>query len=135
MDWQAIGGTWGCATSKLNTWKPNGYGHIPFPHFDRIIRDIGRRHTLLGRYAQRYFEDIKSHVLSLCKVLAPRARCHYIVGNSKFYDTLLPVEGIYASLFVDAGFTDVHVETIRKRTSKKELYEFIVHAHAPRATP
>ncbi|MBN2131692.1 MAG: hypothetical protein JW741_19490 [Sedimentisphaerales bacterium] len=130
LDWKAIGGTWGCATSMLNTWTPSGDGHIAFPQFDRIIRDIGQGHTLLGRYVHRYFEDIKSHVLSLRKVLAPGARCHYIVGNSKFYDTLLPVEEIYAALFDDAGFINVQVETIRKRTSKKELYEFIVNAHA-----
>jgi hypothetical protein len=130
LDWKAIGGTWGCATSMLNTWTPSGDGQIPFPQFDRIIRDIGQGHTLLGRYVHRYFEDIKSHVLSLRKVLAPGARCHYIVGNSKFYDTLLPVEEIYAALFEDAGLIHVHVDTIRKRTSKKELYEFIVHACA-----
>ncbi len=129
LDWKAIGGTWGCATSLLNTWTPNGHGDIPFPHFDRIVSDIGRGHALLGRYVHKYFEDIKQHILGLKTLLAPRARCHYIVGNSKFYDTLLPVEGIYAALFEDAGFVAVRVETIRKRTSKKELYEFVVHAH------
>ncbi|MGD0387393.1 MAG: SAM-dependent methyltransferase [Tepidisphaeraceae bacterium] len=131
LDWKAIGGTWGCATSMLSKWTPNSHGEIPFPHFDRIIRDIGKGHALLGRYVHKYFQDIKGHISSLRSVLAPGARCHYIVGNSKFYDTMLPVEGIYATLFEDAGFAKVSVETIRKRTSKKELYEFIVHAHAP----
>ncbi len=79
----------------------------------------------------KYFEDIRGHIEGLRSVLAPGARCHYIVGNSKFYDTMLPVEGIYAALFEDAGFANVRVATIRKRTSKKELYEFIVHAHMP----
>jgi hypothetical protein len=132
LDWNAIGGTWGCATSMLNTWTPNGHGDIPFPHFDRIVREISKRHVLLGRYVHKYFNDIKVHIFGLRKVLAPGARCHYIVGNSKFYDTVLPVEDIYAALFGDAGFVDVSVETIRKRTSKKELYEFVVHAHMPR---
>jgi hypothetical protein len=27
---------------------------------------------------------------------------------------------------------DISIETIRKRTSKKELFEFIVHAHTRR---
>ena len=66
------------------------------------------------------------------EVLAPGAHCHYIVGNSKFYDTLLPVERIYAAMFEDAEFVNVCVETIRKRTSKKELYEFVVHADMPK---
>jgi len=131
LDWQAIGGTWGCATSLLNAWKPNGHAGIPFQHFDNIVRDISKCHALLGRYVHKYFEDIKTHILGLRQVLAARARCHYIVGNSKFYDTMLPVEGIYAALFEDAGFVHVSIETIRKRTSKRELYEFIVHAQAP----
>ncbi|MEK6644325.1 MAG: SAM-dependent methyltransferase [Planctomycetota bacterium] len=131
LDWKAIGGTWGCATSMLNTWKSNGHGDIPFPHFDHIIHEIGQGHRLLGRYVHKYFEDIKCHMVGLCEVLAPGAHCHYIVGNSKFYDTMLPVEGIYAAMFEDVGFVDVSVETIRKRTSKKELYEFVVHAFAP----
>ncbi|MCC6444528.1 MAG: hypothetical protein IT210_13865 [Armatimonadetes bacterium] len=52
----------------------------------------------------------------------------YIVGNSKFYDVLLPVEEIFAALFKAAGFTGVNVHTLRKRTSKKELFEYIVSA-------
>jgi hypothetical protein len=135
LDWKAIGGTWGCATSMLNKWTPNGHGRIPYPNFDRIVHDIGEGHALLGRYVHKYFEDIRCHILGLKTVLAPGARCHYIVGNSKFYDTLLPVESIYAALFEDAGFVDVNIETIRKRTSKKELYEFVVHAHMSRAIP
>ncbi len=131
LDWQAIGGTWGCATSMLNTWKPNGHGDIPFAEFNRIVREIGAGHALLGRYVHKYFEDIKGHIVGLSNVLASGARCHYIVGNSKFYDTMLPVEEIYAALFRDAGFVGVKVETIRKRTSKKELFEFIVHANYP----
>lgn len=131
LDWKAIGGTWGCATSLLNTWTPSEGGGIPFPHFERIVSDIGKGNALLGRYVHKYFEDIKCHILGLKNLLARGARCHYIVGNSKFYETMLPVEGIYAAMFEDAGFVNVRVETIRKRTSKKELYEFIVHAHAP----
>jgi hypothetical protein len=67
LDWQAIGGTWGCA----------------------------------------------------------------IVGNSKFYDVMLPVEEIFASMFEGAGFTSCRIDTIRKRTSKKELFEFVVSARKP----
>jgi hypothetical protein len=51
---------------------------------------------------------------------------NYVVGNSKFYDVLLPVEQIFAAMFREAGFNDVAVRTLRKRTSKKELYEYLV---------
>jgi len=131
LDWQAIGGTWGCATSLLNKWQPNGHGGIPFRGFDRIVQDIGKGHSLLGPYVHKYFQDIKQHIMNLKNLLSPGARCHYIVGNSKFFDTIVPVEQIYAALFADTGFADVSVEAIRKRTSKKELFEFVVHAHMP----
>lgn len=131
LDWQAIGGTWGCATSLLNTWSPGDSEGIPFVRFDRIVSAIGQKHVLLGRYVERYFHDIKGHIAALEHVIAPAAKCHYIVGNSKFYETVLPVEEIYAAMFEDAGFERVRIDTIRKRTSKKELYEFIVHAERP----
>ncbi len=60
--------------------------------------------------------------------LASGARVHYVVGNSKFYDVLLPTEEIYASLFASVELSDISIERIRKRTSKKELFEFVVHA-------
>ena len=37
-----------------------------------------------------------------------------------------------AALFADAGFTDVGWKAIRKRNSKKELFEYVVHAAAPK---
>jgi hypothetical protein len=58
----------------------------------------------------------------------PGGRIAYIVGNSKFYDVLVPVEEVYAGLFRSAGFQEIRIDTIRKRTSKKELYEYVVSA-------
>lgn len=131
LDWQAIGGTWGCATSLLNSWEASKTTTIPFDGFDRIVREISNGHKALGRYVHKYFEDMAGHIDSLKAVLAHGARCHYIVGNSKFYNTLLPVEQIFASLFERAGFKRVRVETLRKRTSKKELFEYCVYAEKP----
>ena len=130
LDWSAIGGTWGCATSRLAAWRPNEALTIPYPGFDPMIARIQDVHPLLGRYVHKYFEDIKEHLASLRRVVALGATCHYIVGNSKFYDTLVPTEEIYAALLEDAGFAEVRIERLRKRNSKKELYEFVVHARA-----
>ena len=44
---------------------------------------------------------------------------------------MLPVEHIYAALFASAGFIDVDIRVIRKRTSKKELYKYVVSARKP----
>jgi len=53
------------------------------------------------------------------------------MGNSKFYDTLVPVEKLYAALLAQLGFEHIVVEPIRKRNSKKELVEFCVQARQP----
>ena len=106
-------------------------GNVAYRHFNGIVSAISEQHPLLGKYVHRYFDDIKRHLQSLRKVVTPKARCFYIVGNSKFYDTMLPVEEIYAALFEDAGIRYVGWKAIRKRNSKKELFEFVVHAVAP----
>lgn len=128
LDWQAIGGTWGCATSNLAKWNARRDDSIPYARFDRIVAQIGSAHDLLGRYVHKYFADIKAHLASLRSVMASGGRCWYVVGNSKFYDTLLPVEEIYAALFEDLGYVQVRIDRLRKRTSKKELYEYVVEA-------
>jgi hypothetical protein len=68
------------------------------------------------------------HVAELSAVMEPGATAHYIVGNSKFYDTLLPVQDIYAGMFAASGFTDIKVRAFRKRSSKRELFEYLVSA-------
>lgn len=131
LDWQAIGGTWGCATSNLSRWMQDGHISIPFVNFDAILAGIAAHSPLLSRYVQKYFHDMVLHCAELVRVVKPGGTIHYIVGNSKFYDVLLPVEQIYAALFQEAGLEDVDVRTIRKRTSKKELYEYVVSARKP----
>ena len=131
MDWQAIGGTWGCATSNVGKWQPTEDRPIPYDDFKDILARIAQQSPLLSRYVHKYFYDMVSHVEGLRTVLKPEGRIHYIVGNSKFYDVLLPVEGIFAALFQAAGFEDVEIKTIRKRSSKKELFEYVVSARKP----
>lgn len=130
LDWEAIGGTWGCATSNLTKWKPNTA--IDRPDGLRDICDrIGARSTTLGQYVLKYFEDMAIHVSQLPGLLRPGGSVHYVVGNSRFYDVLLPVERLFADLFERAGLVDVSIDCIRKRTSKRELFEFVVSARRP----
>lgn len=131
LDWTAIGGTWGCATSNLAKWVPTAGRVVPFEGFTEILDSIRHTSDLLSTYVQKYFEDMVVHSGELYKVVAPGGRLHYIVGNSKFYDVLLPVENIYAAMFREVGFQDVTVKVIRKRSSKKELFEYIVSARKP----
>lgn len=131
LDWQAIGGTWGCASSNVSKWiVPEGVT-VPFDGFDNIIASIAARSALLSNYVRKYFCDMVEHCNGLFSVVKHGGTVHYVVGNSKFYDTMLPVEAIYAAMFGAAGFVDVSVKTIRKRSSKRELFEFIVSARKP----
>jgi len=131
MDWEAIGGTWGIATSRLSKWKRNSSAFSPL-YLERIIKAISESDTvsgsLLSKYIDKYFEDIWQHLVSAKKIMKPKSAINYIVGNSKFYDIVVPVEQIYRDMLKEAGFKKVEVRILRKRNSKKELFEFQVSA-------
>jgi hypothetical protein len=131
LDWTAIGGTWGTATSRAGKWQPTDDRVIAYEPFLSIIEKIaeeGANGLLLSRYVHKYFFDMVEHINHIHAVMEPGATAHYIVGNSKFYDTMLPVQEIYAGMFTAAGFENVKVRAFRKRSSKKELFEFLVEA-------
>lgn len=131
LDWQAIGGTWGCATSNVGKWEPATATRVPYDGFESILEKIAVRSPLLSRYVHKYFYDMVQHCNELFAVTATGGEIHYIVGNSKFYDVLLPVEEIFAALFQFVGFKEVQIKAIRKRSSKKELFEYVVSATKP----
>jgi hypothetical protein len=129
LDWQAIGGTWGIATSRLADWRPLSDAFVPEAlntAVETISRPANANGSLLANYVAKYFEDMWRHIADLRKVLREGAVVHYIVGNSTFYGTLLPVEEIYKDMLEHAGFRDVRIARIRKRNSKAELYEYDV---------
>ena len=134
LDWTAIGGTWGTATSRLNDWKrpPDALSN---KSLDEIIEKVAnadnKNGKLLSKYIDKYFDDMWSHFRGLGDVLTPGADVHYIVGNSTFYGTLLPVEQLYATMMAQVGFHSIECRTLRKRNSKKELIEFDVTAVWP----
>jgi SAM-dependent methyltransferase len=132
LDWRAIGGTWGAATSRLGRWRRDAVVAVPFAGFDKVVTRIERHEPLLARYVERYFEDMTHHTRSLRRVIAPGGRVQYVVGNSKFYDVLLPAQEIFAALFEHAGFGRTKIHVLRKRTSKRELFEYLVEAELPR---
>lgn len=129
LDWQAIGGTWGIATSRLETWQADG-ARLQYPGFDEIIEKIGMQSPVLANYVHKYFSDILTHLESLYSALSPGAKVFYTVGNSRFFHTLVPTELIYVHLLERCGFVDTQVELIRKRNSKKEL---LVHSFCKKA--
>lgn len=134
LDWEAIGGTWGVATSRLLT-TDRSQAAFRDEQLDRfmggVVREENKNGALLANYVSKYFDDIWQHLGCLGAVLRPGAEVHYIVGNSTFYGVLLPVEKLYAEMLRRLGFVDVSYRAIRKRNSKKELFEFDVSAKWP----
>ena len=131
MDWLAIGGTWGIATSRLANWQRSSAGFYP-AYFNTILSRIRKADrmsgVLLSNYVAKYFEDMWCHIKDIANVMTMNGTVHYIIGNSRFYDTVIPVERLYADMLTEAGFKEAQIIRIRKRNSKKELYEFDVSA-------
>ncbi len=126
LDWQAIGGTWGSATSRVAAWQASGKS--PLVGLDSLVERIAGESDVLSRYVLKYFFDMLSHVRSISRVMACGGQVHYVVGNSKFFDVLVPVERLFAEIFELCGFRGATVLELRKRTSKRELYEYLVSA-------
>lgn len=131
LDWQAIGGTWGIATSKVGHWIPDASAAPTLSGLVELLPRIGEHSPLLARYVQKYFYDMRMHINQLPAIMKPGGTAHYIVGNSKFYDVVVPVEHLFAEMFDSAGFERIQVEVIRKRSSKRELFEYVVSAQKP----
>jgi len=126
LDWRAIGGTWGVATSKLSRWRATT--ELELRGLSSLVQRIERESPVLARYVERYFCDMDQHVGGLARVLAPGARANYVVGNSKFFDVIVPAEKLFAELFRRHGLKNVKTRVLRRRTSKKELFEYLVSA-------
>jgi hypothetical protein len=131
LDWEAVGGTWGSATSKLSDWEP-GEGAFESALLDLALAGIRRADNrsaeVLARYVHKYFVDMNQHFQAVRAAVRSGGTLHYVIGNSTFYGNLVPAETLYQEMMLGAGFSDVGIEVIRKRNSKKELFEFEVSA-------
>lgn len=128
LDWRTIGGTWGAATSNLGSWSPAPDAPAPDAALTAQLDTIAEQSPILANYVRKYFHDMRAHLESLATVLRPGGRAFFVVGNSKFYDVVVPVQDVLARQFESVGFHAVEVRTLRKRTSKKELYEYLICA-------
>ena len=132
LDWDAIGGTWGIATSRLTEWGPQVETYYPDSlkkSLIQISQSNSKSGHILSNYVAKYFEDMWQHFNAIHKVLKPGAELHYIIGNSKFYEIMVHAENIYSEMMSKVGFQNIQIKTIRKRNSKKELFEFDVIGH------
>jgi hypothetical protein len=125
LEVDAIGGTWGKATSILE--RDVGYRSAMVARALRgIPESVGRHGRLMQNYVIKYFNDIETHVESLVPFLRKRARLAYVIGNSKFYGVTLPSDEILADVCEAHRLRVVSIERMRRRNSKSGLYEAVV---------
>jgi 16S rRNA G966 N2-methylase RsmD len=134
LDWRAIGGTWGAATHRLKTWELPPTANVP-PMILAIAKKVAATRKpaakIMANYILRYFADMTVHVEALASVMRHGGRFHYVVGNSSFYGNVVETEKALMHIFVRAGFVNVRARALRKRTSKTELFEYVVEGAFP----
>ena len=130
LDWKAIGGTWGVATSRLQDWTSN---ELELPKFldivvSQILETKKKNALLMANYVWKYFHDMHLHLQNLRSSLKKGAVLAYIVGNSSFYGVQVQTEKLLEDSLKSLGFTNIGSKVVRKRNSKKELFEYCVYA-------
>ena len=130
LDWKAIGGTWGVATSRLQDWTPN---ELELPNslklvVCQILKTEKKNASLMANYVWKYFHDMHLHFQNLRTSLRKGAVLSYIVGNSSFYGVQVQTEKLLEDSLKSLGFTNISNKIVRKRNSKKELFEYCIYA-------
>jgi DNA modification methylase len=130
LDWEAIGGTWGTATSNLKKWQPVNT-NLPerlYEVCEKIKTSEDKNSEVMSLYVHKYFDDMYSHLVSLRKLLKNNAKLNYIVGNSSFYGNFVDTEKILLESMRNIGYKEIQIQNIRRRNTKKGLYEFNVRS-------
>lgn len=130
LDWEAIGGTWGVATSRLKEWQPTR-DDLPdelYTVCGQIAQSDNKNALLMSQYVKKYFHDMHGHFDALRQTLTAGARLRYIVGNSTFYGTHVNTEQLFQSSLAALGYQNISHKIVRKRNSKKELFEYCIAA-------
>jgi DNA modification methylase len=126
LDWTAVGGTWGIATSRLQEWAPSHEIRMPSLHgvVEKIKSSNGQYGEILSRYVQKYFYDMDRHIAAIKHALKCGGEIHYIIGNSVFYGVHVPTAELYEESLRNHGFSNVATQIIRKRNCNKSLFEY-----------
>jgi DNA modification methylase len=128
LDWEAIGGTWGTATSNLKNWTPTNH-NLPSRLYD-VCEKIGKcedkNAEVMSKYVHKYFDNIYSHLLKMSFLLKQNAKVNYIVGNSSFYGHFVETQDFIAESMKQIGYKQTKINTIRRRNTKKGLLEYNV---------
>jgi hypothetical protein len=125
LETDAIGGTWGKATSVLAAGVDPANPLIE-TLLEPYITNIDPAGALMASYVIKYFNDLYDHASEISNVCPGRCRLAYVIGNSKFFGHPLPSDEILASIFGHHGFELERIDRMRRRQSKTGLYEAVV---------
>lgn len=124
IDLNAIGGTWGRATSILQNKLISVPDEImPFLSY---YEELKEKSVLMCNYATKYFIDLSRHIKALKKVVNENFRGAYVVGNSRLSGVEIFTETILGKIFEQEGFSVDKIISFRKRGGKQRLYETAV---------
>lgn len=130
IDWNCIGGTWGSATSRLISWKPEE--DINFSLLagcvEKILNTNMENSKLMSIYVHKYFHDMYLHIRRLYSILNNNSDVYYIIGNSTFFGINVDSDLLYKKIFEMCGFNDITSAVIRKRNCNKNLFEYCITA-------
>ena len=100
----------------------------------------GKRHGFARLYPKvlvEYFGGMKRHFEDVVKILAPDARCAYVVGDqSSYLQVPIPTAQILAELAREIGFRNVRITRWRFRwstTTSRRIDENILLMRRPKA--
>ncbi len=125
LETEAIGGTWGKATSVLSSGITPANPLIE-SLLEPYMKAIDAAGPLMASYVTKYFNDMYVHASEIAKVCADRCRLAYVIGNSQFYGHPLPADAILAGVFDHFDFALDRIDRMRRRQSKTGLYEALV---------
>lgn len=131
LDWEAIGGTWGSATSKLKDWESLNIAEMPLSLIEtcsKIESSDAKNGRTMAQYVLKFFDDMFLHLSNLRTHLNKDARIYYILGNSSFYGNFVNTDEYISFFLKKLGYKNIKVDTIRKRNSKSGLLEFNINA-------
>lgn len=130
LDWKAIGGTWGSATSKLHAWE-QVTPQLPtrlYEVCEKIKNADEKNGKTMALYVNKFFDDMYVHLSNLRNHLNNNASINYILGNSSFYGNYVETDLIIEEILQNLGYLDVKSRIIRKRNSKSNLFEYNISA-------
>jgi hypothetical protein len=130
LDKRTIGGTWGTATSELSkgVFPPinSAVAEVVLPVTERIREQDG----LMANYVVHYFNRLTAQIMEMERVVSPRARIAYVVGNSWIKEVYVETDVMLGEIVdrLGLGYRTTEVHRFRRRHSGKRLYESIVYA-------